>query len=380
MDMGMGGNPFRDDPLGTNPFGNDPFSNNPFAATSPEDASSNDQFVSRTQESYDRLANTPDIFGDLFLPGPKLFIQDGGLNDAGIALPPAGGGRIKVAEFNKAITRDRVFVSYNHYHNAVNSSGELNGQPFQTSLDVDRFMVGLEKSFQDGLFSIEIRMPVASSLQFDQGGVTASSGSIGNLGAILKVLLFNANGWTGVAGTGVSTPTGGDITGQIGATSFRIHNEAVNLMPFAGVMHVRGPFFCHGFGQLDIPLDNNSLEVQGVPTTKLDDQTLMLLDVVAGVWLYRQPQQDFFSGLAASVECHYTHAFESFDEVGLTDGAVDVFFVTGDPRINFINLTTGLTLQVTRRAQLQVGYTMPLDQEGNRAFDSEVQAVISNSY
>jgi len=370
-------------PPGANPFAAaNPFANNPFAAAPRTTTNSDNQFAPRSQSEYDRLANTPDIFGDLYLPGPTLQIIDLP-DDATIALPPAGGGRIKVAEFNKAITRDRVFVAYNHYHNAAESQGFL-GEEFESSFDVDRYMFGLEKTFQDGLFSIELRMPVATSIYFDEEVVTTSSGSIGNLGAIAKVLLFTSNNWSCVAGAGFSLPTGGDTTGTILDSQFRIHNEAVNVMPFAGVMHAGGPFFCHGFSQLDIPLDSNTFDVAGggLPgvSGNLDGQTLLLLDLVAGVWLYRKPEQRFFSAMAASVECHYTHSFESGDAVQFQRGAQQLTLSTGQPRINFVNLTTGLTVQVTRRAALQVGFTMPLDSQDNRAFDSEVQAAFSSSF
>jgi len=375
--LGAGANPFS---ANANPFGN-----NPFAAAQPAGGGgNNDNFAPQSQAEYDRLANTPDIFGDLFFPGGTVQISGIGGENATLDLPPAGGARIKISDFNKAITRDRVFVAYNHYHNAVTSQGQAGGESFATDFDVDRFIIGAEKEFHQGLFSFELRLPVSSSISINEGFAGASGGSVGNLGVIGKLLLFAVRDWSCVAGCGLSLPTGGDSSGFVFDSPFVLRNEAVHLLPYTGLMYVNGPFFSHGFGQLDIPLNSNSIDVSSngfdpAVSGSLKPQTLMLLDLVAGMWLYRNRLQRFFSGVAASVELHYTHALEDTGSFNVAQQTENFNFSNGQNRIDYLNFTAGVTVQLTPLAALQVGYTTPLN-NGDRSFDGEAQAAISSRY
>ena len=76
----------------------------------------------------------------------------------------AGGDRrVKVAENNSAIPQDRILFNYNHFHNAIERNRrDLVGPVVSDGqFDVDRCTFGIEKTFLDGLWSVEIRMLLA---------------------------------------------------------------------------------------------------------------------------------------------------------------------------------------------------------------------------
>src|SRR5262245_36424779 len=142
-----------------------------------------------------RLATLPDMFGDSF--------GRGGVLTAANTLPLvtttsdvllAGGSRgLKVAEHNKASPMNRVYLAYNHFHNAAEFS--IAAPPpalATTSLPIDRYTLGAETRFGCGLWSLELQMPFTGDLDvFDPGGLAEfHSGQIGNLSAILKRLVY----------------------------------------------------------------------------------------------------------------------------------------------------------------------------------------------
>jgi hypothetical protein len=78
-------------------------------------------------------------------------------------------------------------------------------------MGVDRYMLGVEKTFMDGLWSVELRMPLIGSRGaiFDDG-FTTDGFSLGNLAVIAKRLIYESE-TAGVAiGSAVSAPTGDD--------------------------------------------------------------------------------------------------------------------------------------------------------------------------
>ncbi len=62
---------------------------------------------------------------------------------------------MKLSENTSPIPRDRVFVNYSYFDNVPLQQG---------GVDVNRFVPGFEKTFFNGITSVEVRAPMASTL------------------------------------------------------------------------------------------------------------------------------------------------------------------------------------------------------------------------
>jgi hypothetical protein len=318
------------------------------------------------------------MFGDLFNQSGQVMIS--GVVGA-VADVPTGGalGRAKISENNKAVTMDRFYFMYNHFHNGLEGGVEtVNFMP-DTSRSVDRYTLGVEKAFLDNLWSVDLRMPLVSRYDFGvpKFGVTADE--IGNLAVILKRQLV-ATCTTGVvAGVGLDIPTGGDLAGHAGSTNFVVRNDALHLSPYLGISCAPdNALFYHGFVQVDVPLSGNQIdyvdsffEASG-RFGSLDEQVLMHCDVGAGYWLYRNRCAPLLTGVASVMEVHYTTTLQNAD---LVTGAVPPLrFQFGNTlnHIDSLQLTVGLHANLGPQTTFRVGGAFPLNQGPERPFDAEV--------
>ena len=347
-------------------------------------------------EDGTRLASLPDMFGDSF--------GRGGVLTASNSLPLvttttdvllAGGSRgLKVAEHNKAIPMNRVYLAYNHFHNAAESRIDAPLLPAATtSLSLDRYTLGMESRFADGLWSLEVQMPFTGALAVvDPGGLAASeSGSIGNLSAILKRLVYYDALTSVVVGMGVETPTGSDFTARTAVVSYLVSNDAVHLHPYLGVL--RSPndnLFFHGFLQLDIASHGNRVTFDDTISAgnfagRFNDQTLLYVDVGGGYWLWRNPCSSHVTGLAAIAEIHYTTTLNDTDRlfatpVGIGGGGHVMNLTNPANRVDVVNLTAAVHAELGPCTSLRVGGVFPLRHADNRFFDAEVAAQLIRRY
>src|SRR5262249_47445869 len=112
-------------------------------------------------------------------------------------------GGLKVSESDSPRPVDRVY----YYYNLFGAIDVAPDDPSIPKLNVNRHVVGVEKTFLGGDASIGLRMPFFSFA----GSDTYSTGFAGDLSVIAKYALFN-NRETGnvlTAGVVVTTPTGG---------------------------------------------------------------------------------------------------------------------------------------------------------------------------
>jgi hypothetical protein len=233
----------------------------------------------------------------------------------------------KVAENNSAVPRDRVSFRYNYFKNAIQVRGlessptlgapfNVAGVPFQFNevqagsrdYDVHLYTVGLEKTFMDGLGSVEVRLPFArtldSSLDLISGvpivavpgivpavqptpGQTLgqSDSEIQDMNIILKAVLAQDQRWIVSTGLGLTIPTGedldvrvvdysNDIAGDPGdafanrginafafdqrTRDFQIENETWGIAPYlAAAVQPTDRTFVNAFFQIDVPLNSS---------------------------------------------------------------------------------------------------------------------------
>lgn len=245
-----------------------------------------------------RLFRTPDMYGDFFASAQATFeLRD---SIANLDLPPLGGGRrTKICETNRAIPTDRCFFLYDHFHNAL--TFERTGLPGEyRSLNVDRYTFGVERTLQDGLWSIEARMPLTGGVDLTTPAADPdfimSGGEVGDLALILKGLVYRSDDVAVAVGVGVTSPTGSDAHATLPDFNMQIdiHNDAVHLLPFIGLTSAPADWlFYHAFVQIDAATQGNLITldrgISGFDSGRLNDATLLFVDGGGGVWLFNDP-------------------------------------------------------------------------------------------
>ncbi|MHC4177774.1 MAG: hypothetical protein ACYSWU_09710, partial [Planctomycetota bacterium] len=212
-----------------------------------------------------RLASLPNMFGDI--PSPQYHVgpswawgspgepseMEWDFYESGVAdIPSPGGARsVKISENDKALPMDRVFFMYNHFHNALEGYvAGLGGRSFP----VDQYIFGVEKTFLDGLWSVELRMPFSRTPQVAATDLALDTGDVGNLAIVVKRLLYATDTTAVGVGLPIGTPTGSDVTGQGLSSSFSLSNDALHLAPFIGFLTTpTDRLFHQGFLQVDVP-------------------------------------------------------------------------------------------------------------------------------
>lgn len=334
-----------------------------------------------------RLSRAPDMFGDSFLPLTATVnsgADTGGSRQTELDLPLAGGSRRFKNEHSRAMPTDRVFGTYHHFQNALEATSLTPGIR-STDGNVDRFTLGVEKTFADGNASIELRLPLSVPISLSTPDAMYRTDSVGDLVVTLKGLLYSDESQAVALGLAINTPTGNDLSVSLpnsgnGGADFTLENNAVHLIPFLAYQAApTDDFFFNTFLQFDTPTNSNSVRVRtqgqnGAEHLKLTDQTLMYLDASVGYWMFRDPEADFLTGLAGLLELHYTTALNRADVV--SDNNDIVTFGANTGRLDAINLTVALHTEIARSTIIRAGYVTPLRTGDHRFFDHEFTVAV----
>ena len=245
---------------------------------------------------------------------------------------------------------------------------------------------------------------------------------------ILKGLFYRTDKLALGGGLALVAPTGADTVVNIvdysGSLSegvatiqrdrlIEIDNETWSLSPFlAGLYTPNNRFFAQGFLQFEFPLNSSTISYtetlpQGTVTPlppalmkyptlnppfsvkeEISEQSLAHLDVGAGYWLMREPSRTWLTGIAPTLELHYTGTMTNASVVTLpADSLLQI-----DPsnpkkleqeqppqignlnnRINLLDLTAATTfcLWRARPALATAGFSFPLLGSPDRTFDWE---------
>ncbi len=351
--------------------------------------------------------DTPNMIGDfLGRTGSVSFTTTtmGSLETSQGLFDIPGSGRVpKVAENNSAIPRDRFYFTYNHFHNAYSANStvnpndvDMNMMPLDPVVRSDqfhqnRFTLGLEKTFLYGDMSVEFRLPLVTQVDYEVPGFTdptstafsfGTNDPTGNLSMILKKVLFD---WYGPRSSGVISsgfaltfPTSEGASVNLGDATFLVDDAGLHFSPYM-TMLIESPagWFIQGFVEFDYSTDKIAVEDRNAGGVgKADIPDVVNLDVGAGWWLARYPDNHLFKGLAGIVEYHYTgqrQDFENiaFQSVGQTSTS-NVIVGGFDSRRDIMNLTTGVHVVVTDHINARVAGVVPLRDAPDRQFDAEV--------
>ena len=223
------------------------------------------------------LASVPYMIGDT---GAGTCLGFAGVLDVGLAHPTLACSRLNVAEANTALPTDRIYYSYRHFEDAT----PVSVYQFEQQLDVDRHTLAFERTYWDGMCSVEVRLPIEYRLSSQFSSIVAPAFGVidlvaadnerrtelGNVSLIFKSLLFERESLAISAGLGVTLPTAEDVdyslavsgtvdyadgisadTNTTFATVFA--NETIYLLPFMAWAYApASQWFHQGFLQVEV--------------------------------------------------------------------------------------------------------------------------------
>jgi hypothetical protein len=332
------------------------------------------------------LADAPAMLGHFYISGMTFLAFDGLFAETDVPLAGAT-GRTQVGDNNKALTQDRIYMRYNHYSQALTAdASQFIVGPDRRVFAVDTYTLGAEKTFCDGLWSLEARMPFAGQMDFVTPNFSVSGGRVGNLALILKRMIYLSEQGSVVAGLGVDVPTGSAAGGHVNLTRYMVRNKAVHLLPYLGFLHAsENRFFVNGFIQLDVPVNGQPISTRDLlfgPSElgKFHEQTLLHLDLSLGRWLIRNPDARLLTGLAFLAELHYTTTMNDSDLVSGQGLFTDLNFLNPANHVDLLNLTVGLHTEWRNNNLLRVGGSFPLRSGTDRTFDAELQIQLERRF
>ena len=338
-----------------------------------------------------RLASIPKMFGDWGPMNGHMQVQNSNMPGYEFAAQTASAGvgqRMKVLENNNAWPDDRVDFLYNHFHNSVSSNPSLatnNSNQFPT----DRYTFSYERTFFDGLTSLQLLLPFAGTPTLTSTGPGfpnnfVDGGNVGNVGLVFKALVFENGNLAFAGGMGLNLPTGSDANGRAFNSTFHIENQSFQIAPFvAFIWSPADPFlsnfFVQGGIQFDFVTNGNTVSAANPMAgyygdlAEVVDPNILFSDLVLGVWLYENPGGAILTGMTGQVEIHYATSTRARTAVGYAGN--DMFiFGGGGSRVDSLNLTGGLRFMLFGNTVISVSGVAPLHR---RLFDAEVQAVAS---
>ncbi len=328
-----------------------------------------------------RGATAPEMMGDFFGGAPSVF--DRGPTTFSVPVPTTSFtlGRMKQAENNTPVPTDRIFFNYSLFTDV----------PLATApITVNRFAPGFEKTFLDGLASVELRLPFGTTLDNDilANGLSSNNDfQFGNLFMAVKGVLIERENWLLTAGTSITAPTADDISvidPANGLAFLRIDNEATHVMPFLGGSFVPNDrFFAQWILQCDVDVNGNSVTlINGSVESNLgtaQDYTLLYTDISAGYWLYRSQcrcDDRLITGIATTVELHHNRSLNDADVVADANNRL----VSTLPEFDVLNTQLGLIFNIRDRSRLAIGYATPMGNNNDRMFDNELRVTFNRYF
>jgi hypothetical protein len=378
------------------------------------------------------------MFGDTSSGGCGSF----GLGDfaVGVDHPTFNCSRANLAENNAALPVDRVFLNYQHFHNISSTDFATPLSPDATaSIDIDRVTFGWERTFCDGLFSLDVRVPVTRQLSSDllilsppdmpTPAVDERNTELGNLTGIFKLLLVEGRQLSLSTGLGLNVPTARDVQVRFvggsnalvlpqpplppvlmpdffGVSEVTVRNETFNLSPFLAALWTPSDrVFLHGFAQWDLPLnpfsvetnehvfitgpefETDPIEIRQTSAGELSQQELLRLNLGVGYWLWRNPASRGLTALVPTIEMHYTttledaEIFETFLPVPVPGSPEPLLLprTLGNlaNRVDLLNLAAGSTAFIGQRTTIAAAGILPLRNDSDKPFDFEANVQLN---
>jgi hypothetical protein len=291
-----------------------------------------------------------------------------------VPLPGSGGvvGLEKVSENNSPLPRDRFIFDYSFYSNTVVAPG---------GYDVNRFVVGFEKTFLDSRASVEMRLPFAATLDSTQvaTGLTNGATEIGDLHVGFKYLFYSSRTLNLSAGLALDLPTASNevVRSPNGVTLIRIDNDSTIVTPYLAAMYTPNERM-FALAWLEVATDPSGSAVyaftpdlNGALTNvgRTYAQTVLELDAQIGYWVIQPGESTgVVTGLAPFVELHYNQSLNS-GTLPLPTAFGGAASITHFSEVNF---AAGVNTVFSNRLNMMLGIVVPLSSGDSKFFDYEI--------
>lgn len=284
-------------------------------------------------------------------------------SDGGVA------GRVKIADDNSPLPRDRLIFNYDHFANvAISNDG----------VAVNRYVFGFEKTFLDGRASFEVRAPIADTLSSTSIIGTEETGAeLGNVLTTFKFMFLSDEAVAASVGLGISLPTadGIHVRNIDGSSLLAIPNRSIGLTPFLGILVTPSDrLFVQAFAAVSFDANGTAAYVNpnftGLTDARiggLTDGDLLQVDLQVGWWILRE-ESGWLQGLAPFVELH------SNTELNDGDIAANGNFAIGNlaGRLDELNLSAGFLSKFGDNLLVTSGVVVPLRNGDDRIFDYQI--------
>jgi hypothetical protein len=317
----------------------------------------------------------PNMLGD-FLSCRYIFVppdpHDNGHFDGDEAIrfciPDLVRGAFKIADNESPRPQDRVYINYNYFR--IDS-----GASQITPVDLNREVLGVEKTCLDGTASFGVRLPffqasTSSAIPGSPGAQAVADAinheELGDLTFIGKYALFvdKQTGDVLSVGLAVTVPTGPSSRIAIpafasdGSVSGISKTETLHptlLQPYVGAVFSGDNCYVHGFSAIAVPTDSQ-------------DITYFFNDIGVGYFIYRCSDPNaLLSSVVPTFETHINTPLNHRGSGSVPIGAIDI-----------VDLTAGTTFGMSSFATLTLGVVTPVT--GPRPFDIEGQVQLNMKF
>jgi hypothetical protein len=333
------------------------------------------------------LSSAPNMIGDFFGGAGVTYYSDG-VNIGSAPLPGNSVSRFKMAENTSPLPQDRIYFDFSSFTNVplLNAPSSVNSYAF-----------GFEKTFFDGIASVELRAPMATTVSNDiyfnnPTATSTATGEFGNMALAFKTLLLRREKFLLSGGLALTLPTAQNsyiFANQFGVTqtpSLLIENQSVHLMPFfGGIWTPNDRWF--GIGYLQVDVDGNGNAISGfdpfvsVPTEeaigRYYDTTFLYADLGVGYWAKRSnDHHKMFTGLAYVLEFHFNQSLQGQQVLNSPN------FQIGTPaeNVSFTDMTVGAHLELYKLTTITASIITPLTSDGDRQFDSQFRLFVNRRF
>lgn len=264
---------------------------------------------------------------------------------------------VKITDNQSPRPMDRVYFDFNYYNNLNDTLNRRDLSPI-TQMKAYTYLFGFEKTFNQGLGSIGLRLPLENLTANSTGNVvsTPTTTAPGDMSLYAKYILAQ-NQRTGSlvsAGFAVTLPTG---PGRFAGAPYLFGINSIYFQPFLGYIYNYNRWYFQGFTGMSFAANVN-------------DVSIIYNDVGVGYFLKRSTDpREFVSAIAPSFEMHVNDPMNHRDVFNRFDiaGSADV-----------LDLTFGLNVEFRRAVVLSFAFVTPVTSP--KPFDSEAMILLNIYY
>jgi hypothetical protein len=293
--------------------------------------------------------------------------------------------RQKITENMTPVPTDRFIFDYSYFHNVPLPNSKM---------PVNRFTPGFEKTFLRKRFSLEMRFPLAVTIDntlHTNNEDRLNVARIGDTTAILKYLVFQQERLAMTVGLGLSLPFAEDthmIDSFTGREVIRSKHQSVHLMPYVGLLYVpNDKVFFQSYFQVDADANGGEIYVADLSGNgmlfagRAKERTYAYTSLSLGYWLFRNYRQNghLENGMNLMGELHWTQSIDRAAGVRHEQG--NYIFDIGREKGNYtvVNMTLGTRYLFNEKTNVGIGYAVPLS-NNHRQFDGELRVTLNRYF